>query len=513
MSTKITYEYVLKTLENLYKPDAVQFHHWNKMCLLRQYEYGADTRFLALKQLLEKGIDVLQRELPQAATILRLHFWEDKTVMAIKSELNFEEKQIGRIQKQGIERLANIINEQEERCKNTPPITCGDAAFDLEFRRPYISQAFGSYFASLFEITQGYIQLDKQIQVSETPETYLFPPLLKIQYLLRLPRGPKTIFISGAGGIGKTTIAIKLLKCLLSERDADIILGGSAKTAYVDIKSGRINSIETDFSSALSFYRRLYQQLALPELSDIQKPKVLIQKIQKQVRMNGYKAIIVLDNLETLDNDDTQRLMTILKPLLGRDIRALITTRELETLPRDSQVVYLNPLLDAAVTQQFIHWHIQQYQTTIKELQRMASELNQERTQKLLDMSGGIPLVMQLLLSAVAIYSWDYLNQDMPLSGQILDFLYQQHWSNLAQLGEIGQIAQQLAIFIVSRQRNGQATYLEDIFHWATSSNIDLWREAHRQLEQRFLIVRRNTSLGDFITFPSFMDFVEAQVK
>ena len=504
----VLYENVLLALnkwDSLPQTDLVM---WEGLYLFQYRQHAYPTKISTLHSILEDSLAILHSENAHDADVLYRRFWERGNYEKVARDLNVESRTSQRYQQQAIKNLTRIINDQEARSRQTVSISCGDDSFDLTYRRPFVSTQFGSYFTSMFEMTNGYLQIDGQIDCPSYQGIGLLPPLQKIQYLFRLPKGPRIIFLAGNGGSGKTTLAVKLLKCLFSEEDADFILGESAKTAIVDVNTGDVKSVLPGFYNSQSFYHKIYQQLGLPENIDFANTRLLLKRIKSRLKMNKYRAVLILDNLETLNRRDVEILMNTLRPLLCREIRVLITTRNIEYMPDNTYVVNLRPLSNLTV-RPFLEWHIHQHSEQIEGLSSLAEQLDGQKAEKLAMVSGGIPLIIQLLLSNVCLYSWAYLDRPLPIGVSVLEFLYQQHWDEFSQQGAIGIQIQALAKFVVTRQKNGQMTLLQDIQQWGSENSYADVAPLLKPLQDRFLIIQRGNLAKEFVTFPSFIDFVE----
>jgi len=504
----VVYENVLQALDKWDNLSQTELATWEGLSLFQYRQHAYPTKIAILQSILEDSLAVLYSENVGDADVLRRRFWNRGNYEKVAMDLHVDARTLQRYQQRAIKNLTRIINDQEDRSRQTVSVTCGDDSFDLTYRRPFVSNRFGSYFTSLFEITNGYLQIDGQIDCPSYQGIGLLPPLQKIQYLFRLPKGPRIIFLAGNGGSGKTTLAVKLLKCLFSEEDADFILGESAKTAIVDIHTGDVQTTLPGFYDPQSFYQKIYQQLGLPEDVDFANTRLLLKRIKSRLQMNGYRAVLILDNLETLNRHDVEVLMNTLRPLLCREIRILITTRNIEYTPDDTYVVNLRPLSHLTV-RTFVEWHIHQHSEQVQGLSSLAEQLNAQKAEKLVAVSGGIPLIIQLLLSNVCLYSWSYLDRPLPIGVSVLEFLYQQHWDEFSQQGAIGIQIQSLAKFVVTRQKNGQITLINDIQRWGSENGYADVAKLLKPLQDRFLIIQRGNLAKEWVTFPSFIDFVE----
>lgn len=506
---ELSYEDVLKLLENLHHPDEAEKYSARLPCLVERYAAYSQTDYLALCRVIDDAIEILRQENEAWARIVRLRFVEGQKIAQIAYKDGISERQVQNLQQAAVSRLAKDLNAQEARCQQGSAPACGDRGIDLAYRLPLISSAFGRYFAGLLEESNNYCYLSEQIECATTVETRGLPPLSRIQYLLRKPKGPRLMIVTGASGVGKTTFATKLLKCLYEENDADRILGGSAKTEYVDVITQEARAVEADFRDADSFYRRLYTQLGLPPVIEGAKPGQLVRRIQGWLRDHHLRAVIVLDNLENLDGGEAQRLVELLQPLLGRECRAVITTRYLNSAPQDAFLVTLRPLSETVQARRFLEWHIRYYAAQQTGLNTLT--IDDKKAELLVRKSGGLPLLMQLLLSSVVLFGWPYLDRDMPYGEALYNFLYRQHWDALTERGPVGKTAQNLARFIIDRQRRGTQTRWQDIDQWRETDGVSDPSEAMRLLSDRFLVINRNSGQGDFVTFPSFTDFVRMQ--
>jgi len=392
------------------------------------------------------------------------------------------------------------------------PLDCGDRPVDLGFRRPSVTESFGGYFAGLLEDAYGYLRIDEQIDCPVTSGTAEMTPIARLLYELRKPTGPRLVIIAASGGMGKTTVTAKLVKCLYEQKDADFILGDSAKTEHVNAASGEVYKLDPRFRDVRSFYRRLYIQLGLPTPSQSMSPRKMAEEIKERLR--DYRAVIVVDNLETVD--DTQALLSHLEPLLERDVRAIVTTRQIEHTSKVnpmSMIVNLKPLTDVETAKLFLQWHITHYSPRRPKLIEAGKGLeNKRHIKSLIKKTGGIPLIMQLVINDVEDKTWAYVERlpDILLSYKLLNYLYKQRWDDLAELGNVGETAQQLVLYIGAQQSRGKRVTFADLDRWSQKeSRQGQITRALSELEDRFLILSRDTEKGNFFLFPSFIEFLQ----
>ncbi len=387
------------------------------------------------------------------------------------------------------------------------PGECGNMPFNLAQQRLLVSAAFGSYFAGLLERPNIYLELQSQIDCPAPARQEALAPLQRIFWLLGYAGGPRTIIIGGEGGMGKSTLAAKIIRCLYEEQAVDMILGDSAKSEHVDPVTGELVQYEAGYYTPASFYERLCGQLGLPSAAG----KQAIGAIKD--RLVNRRAIIVVDNLETVNKGD--EILDGLRAITSRDVRAIITTREvkgIKTLGGDQFVVQLNRLTDASTAERFLLWHIEQYQHQHPALQDVRKDINHQAGW-LIERTGGIPLLMQLVLSDVARYSWNYMQTLPSLFGKaLLDFLYQSRWDDLGHKDQPGQVAKQFLKWVAHEQYHMEEISAQEVSEWAKEHNFEsLVPLALSLLFERFLVINRDPLAGNFSIYPSLAEFVNSQ--
>ena len=383
---------------------------------------------------------------------------------------------------------------------------CGDTGIDLAQQRLLVSTAFGTYFAGLLEREHSYVTLKGQIECPAMRHQEALEPVQRIFWALQYTRGPHLLIIAAEGGMGKSTLAAKIVRCLYEEQAIDMILGDSAKAQRVDPATGKIVQMEPGYYDLATFYGRLCGQLGLPLSSN----KQAIAAIRD--RLEGRRAVIVVDNLETVARGD--ELLGSLKAITTRDARAIVTTREvkgLRDLTTNSLVVHLNPLSNLTVVREFLRWHIRQHQNEHPGLCTLEQDLDDGKCIRwLIERTGGIPLLIQLVFSDIARFSWDYLKKIPYIFGnELLAFLYQSRWDELGTLRKEGWTAKELLQWIAGEQYRGKKVTFDRLTQWAQERERAHWlMDSLRLLYERFLIVNHDPKQGNFTIFPSLVEFL-----
>lgn len=386
---------------------------------------------------------------------------------------------------------------------------CGNASVDLADQRLRVSAAFGAYFTGLLEREASYVPLAGQIECPIGKGQEGLPPIQRIFWHLQNPKGPRLFVVAAEGGMGKSTLAAKLVRCLYEQESVDMILGDSAKSEHIDPVSGQRLTFAAGYETASGFYRRLCTQLGVPYEND----DLALADIRR--RLVHRRAVIVVDNLETVAQGD--RLLQSLLKITNRDIRAVVTTRQvagLNALSKQHLLVHLNPLQTPDAACVFLHWHIEQHSQTHPDLAKLRDDLgDKKKAGWLIERSGGIPLLIQLLVSDIARSSWEQVRQLPELFGpELLDFLYAARWQELQQLGQPGLLARELLQWLRQEQFSNRRITAKRLSEWVQQKGQESrLNEALTLLHERFLIVNSDRQKGNYAIFPSLAAFLETK--
>lgn len=410
--------------------------------------------------------------------------------------------------------MRQLLSEAGKREAHTSmlfPSECGETPLNLGRDRLHLSHAFGTYFASLLERPHHFVHLDGQIECPSSFGQESVPALERILYTLNQPTGKRILIIAADGGMGKSTLAARLIRCLFQQQAIDIIIGDSAKTEMVDPVTGIVQPLVTSFYDMNTFYRQLCLQLSLLTEGSLTNERTIIREITD--RLAGRDAILMVDNLETVSQ--ANKLLSVLTKLTNKHCRAIVTTRKLEqrnTFDHNVLIVHLRPIVDLTTVHSFLEWHIKQYQEVNPRLVNLSSTLQEENyIRQLVERTGGVPLLLQLVISDVARLSWDYLLQMPHLFNQaLLQFLYRTRWQELIDLGSPGLLARKLLQRIAIEQFRGSAPTFNILKVWAEQEQQGtLLAEALTLLYERFMIVNHDMEKGHFTVFPSLTEFLK----
>lgn len=389
--------------------------------------------------------------------------------------------------------------------------SCGNSGIDLQQQRLTLSAAFGSYFSGLLERDQSYVEIKNQIRVAGS-QTSALDPFQAIYWSLNNASGPDVLLIAGEGGMGKSTLAAKIVRCLYSQKAVDMILGDSAKKQEIDPVTGTTRQHDRTSYDFDTFLKGICAQLGLrydPARSNHQQTLTRIKN-----RLEGRHAVIVLDNLETVENGAT--LLDGLRRLTNRGIRIIVTTRDVSKFTsRTPGVLWIEmkPIQHEEQAREFLSWHLHTYAQSLRRPADLEADLRDRgKIKLLLSRTGGIPLLMQLVLSDVDRSSWTRMQQMPEIFGkELLNYLYQERWQEFEQMGLPGKDAQVLLFYIRRQMFRGRVSE-KDLQKWAREvRHLPSLEPPMRLLEERFLVVNSDRKHGNYSLFPSLVEFLDDQ--
>lgn len=414
------------------------------------------------------------------------------------------------------------IYSQRDRIRDfiTPPeptpiieTTCGDRPLNLADQRLHISLTFGAYFTSLLEKEALYTPIPGQLVCAQAASSPIKDPLQYAMWTLIDAKGARILLLAAEGGMGKSTLASKLIRCLYEREDIDMILGDSAKQYLVNPVTGHVDTTQPGYYSAQSFLERISAQLGLvydATRNDAQHISTI------QDRLIDRRAIIVVDNLESVRQSD--RIIQILNALVNRRIRAIITTRiatGFDVSQSQMLTIQVKSLTEHVQVRNFMQWHIQQYMHDHPRLHDLAAHLpTNEQISWLIHHSGGIPLLVQVLLSEIARTSWmSAMNRTNLFGQELLDALYFDHWHELSTLSTPGMLARTILEYVNREAHHGdRITYRQLVQLAEDVQQGDILDAALALLHERFLIINNDKTHGNFSIYPSLSDFIQTQL-
>lgn len=363
---------------------------------------GADNTRQATNEVILAGLNALEENQGRDADLLRLRFLDGHVMHTVANQLNMAESTANKKQRQAIQRLTDIIYDQEQQARSD-------------------RQAL----------------LERRLELpTEVPLVGVESRLDELQDLATSDQEPWIVSIEGLGGIGKTALANALVRRVaLSSRFYDVAWVSAKQqefmpsTGFHDIGRPALDA-DTLIDSLLEQFGRRDALARSPQ----EKLATLTERLKKQ------SLLIVIDNLETLA--DYQTLLPLLRKL-AHPSRFLLTSRH--SLRAHSEVACFDlPELSQGDTLAFLR-----QEARVRRLETL-TQAPDRQLHSIFDVVGGNPLALKLVVGQIA---------SLPLS-QVLDnlreargkkiedlynFIYWQAWEALDNDGRQALLSMPLA--------------------------------------------------------------------
>lgn len=187
----------------------------------------------------------------------------------------------------------------------------------------------------------------------------------------------------GYGGVGKTAVVLEAIKCIIRDLQDKITINGyspefilflTAKDEFLDISmtSGKVQRLSTKqtFISAEQFINTVFNFLGIKSFAGYTK-----------------SGLIILDNFETLPEDERAKVQEFVQFRTPQQIQYIITSRNEENFEERKKIAGFE---DAAAGQRFISEYIEENNLRIN--------LSEADLKTLLEISKGNTLVLVLSL-------------------------------------------------------------------------------------------------------------------
>ena len=216
------------------------------------------------------------------------------------------------------------------------------------------------------------------------------------------------VIIDGIGGIGKTALALEVAHRCMEKGRFDIYIWVTAKTSVLTPQGIRQETMAaTSLDAFLDEIARRLGERDIPRMGDtLEKQKAVLDALR------GRKALLVLDNIETLIAEEREALSAFLRRLPS-DCKAIITSRR--RTGESALIIRLNGL-SFKESSQLMDEVGQRYPRVAKQLERAGESGRRE----LHELTGGNPLALHWALGLIAERDYTF--------GQVLERLKDAGW-------------------------------------------------------------------------------------
>lgn len=344
----------------------------------------------ATNAVLEQALVRLYEQNAPEAELLRMHYVEACTMEEIRKRLDYAESTVYNKQNQAIHHLETIVAQMEQE------------AWPL--RLELINSRIDAPVSTVATGTEAQVQQLSALLASHAP--------------------PWIISIEGIGGIGKTTLAVDVMRLMAKTLAFDDFGWVSAQPAILDL-GGSVRPRHQPALTAETLVDLLIQQLAPELVGGIGAvPGQGMAVLRHRLKQNPH--LIVIDNLETIP--DLEALVPTLQTL-ANPTKFILTSRR-RMIDEPDVYLHLVPELDEMESLTLLRKAATQHGL------RTMSKSHDVDLKPIYETVGGHPLALLLVVGQMHLRSLDTVLVDlqharsMPVES-LYTFIYRQAWESL----------------------------------------------------------------------------------
>ncbi|MEW5987767.1 MAG: NB-ARC domain-containing protein [Chloroflexota bacterium] len=341
------------------------------------------TLRLATNQVLLDGLDELASKDEMAARVLRARFLDDQKALTVAHHVNLSQDQVFRVQRQAIEHLTHILLEREQG-----------------LRQERIQQLEAHLQAPTYGRLFGVAQAQRAL----------------VETMLK-PEAAELVAIIGIGGIGKTSLADAVTRCVIRHFTFDQVVWLRIETRTM---SGISPGPNVTFQALLA---ALAEQLWPAADSPANLPD-LLWRVRRELKARPH--LVVIDNLEA--EADTLYLLDHLRDLAGPS-KFLLTTRTRPPATANAFTLSLDELEADDAAGLLRHYASE---IGVKDL----AQATPTEADSIYQVTGGNPLALKLVVSLAAVLPLPQILQDLTRGrpgpvGELYTRIYRRAWQIL----------------------------------------------------------------------------------